>query len=97
MQNKPTEKSVTDIFIRKSQWFNWNRVFVRVKRYNNMVKWLNRDEDSPSDIDVWKIELDDYTLENLRIWLDNGGKLNNKGKGKAVGDEDKKKKKKKKE
>ena len=33
-----------------------------------MVKWLNRDEDSPSDIDMWKIELDDYTLENLRIW-----------------------------
>ena len=45
--------------------------------------------------DMWKIELADYTLENLRIWLDNGGKLNNKGKGKAVGDEDKKKKKKK--
>ena len=22
MQNKPTEKSVTNIFIRKSQWFN---------------------------------------------------------------------------
>ena len=62
-----------------------------------MVKWLNRDEDSPSDIDMWKIELDDYTLENLRIWLDNGGKLNNKRKGKAVGNEDKKKKKKKKE
>ena len=31
MQNKPTEKSVTDIFIGKLQWFNWNRVFVRVK------------------------------------------------------------------
>ena len=31
----------------------------------------------------------------MGIWLDNGGKLNNKGKGKAVGNEDKKKKKKK--
>ena len=31
MQNKPTEKSVTNIFIGKLQWFNWNRVFVRVK------------------------------------------------------------------
>ena len=79
-------------------FFNFLYTFfvIRVKRYDNMVKWLNRDEDSPSDIDVWKIELDDYTLENLRIWLDNGGKLNNKGKGKAVGDEDKKKKKKRK-
>jgi len=62
-----------------------------------MVKWLNRDEDSPNNIDVWKIELDDYALENLKMWVDNGGKLNNKGKGKAGGDEDKKKKKKKKE
>ena len=97
MQTKPTEKSITDIFIGKSQWFHWNKVFVKVKRYDDMVKWLNRDEDSPNNIDVWKIELDDYTLENLKMWVDNGGKLNNKGKGKAGGDEDKKKKKKKKE
>jgi len=97
IQNKPTKKSITDIFIGKSQWFNWNKVFVKVKRYDDMVKWLNRDEDSPNNIDVWKIELDNYTLENLKMWVDNGGKLNNKGKGKAGGDEDKKKKKKKKE
>jgi hypothetical protein len=101
MQNKPTEKSVTDIFIGKSQWFNWNKVFIRVKTYGDMVKWLDRADDSPDDINVWKGELDDYTFENLKTWLDNGGKLFNKGKGKAKfeegGDEDKKKKKKKKE
>jgi hypothetical protein len=95
MRNKPTEKSITDIFIGKSQWFNWNKVFVKVRRYDNMVKWLNGGEDSPDDKDVWKGELDDYTLKNLKTWLDNGGKLVDKGKGKAAGDEDKKKKKKK--
>jgi hypothetical protein len=101
MPKKPTEKTVTDIFIGKSQWFNWNKVFIKVKRYDNMVKWLNRADDSLDDVDVWKGELDDYTLENLKTWLDNGGRLVNKGKGKAKleegGDEDKKKKKKKKE
>jgi hypothetical protein len=97
LRNKATEKSITDIFIGKSQWFNWNKVFIKVRRYDNMVKWLNGGEDSPDDIDVWKGERYDYNLENLKMWLDNGGKLVDKGKGKAGGDEDKKKKKKKKE
>ena len=98
MQKKPTEKSITDIFIGKSQWFNWNKIFVKVKPYDSMVKWLNRDEDALDDMDVWKGELQDYTLENLKTWVDNGGKLvDNKGKGKSGGEEEKKKKKKKKE
>jgi hypothetical protein len=112
MQKKPTEKSITDIFIGKSQWFNWNKVFIifigksqwsnwnkvfiKVKPYDDMVKWLSRAEDSPNDVDVWKGELDDYTLENLKMWMENGGKLVNKGKAKAGGEEEKKKKKKKK-
>ena len=63
-----------------------------------MVKWLNRADDALDDKEVWKGELDDYTLENLKTWLDNGGNLVNKGKGKAKlkkgddGDKDKKKK-----
>src|SRR6202789_1573626 len=98
MKKKPTEKSITDIFIGKSQWFNWNKIFVKVKPYDSMVKWLNRDEDALDDVDVWKGELQDYTLENLKTWVDNGGKLvDNKGKGKSGGEEEKKKKKKKKE
>ena len=95
MLKKPTEKSITDIFIGKSQWFNWNKVFIKVKPYNNMVKWLNGDDDSLNDADVWKCELEDYTLENLKMWVDNGGKLVNKGRGKAGAEGDKKKKKKK--
>ena len=96
MQKKPTEKSITDIFIGKSQWFNWNKVFIKVKPYDDMVKWLNGAEDSLSDMDVWKGELDDYSLDNLKMWVDNGGRLvNNKGKAKAGGEEEEKKKKKK--
>ena len=99
LQTKPTEQTITNIFIGKSQWFNWNKVFIKVKTYNDMIKWLNRDENSKGDVDVWKCELDDYNLENLKMWLDNGGKLvdKGKGKGKAGAEEDKKKKKKKKE
>ena len=89
MQTKPTEKSVTDIFIGKSQWFNWNKVFIKVKQYSDMMKWLNQDEDSLGDVDVWKCELDDYNFKNLKMWLDNGGKLIDKRKGKADADDDK--------
>jgi hypothetical protein len=96
MKKKPTEKSITDIFIGKSQWFNWNKVFVKVKPYNDMVKWLNEADDSLDDKEVWKCEFDDYTLENLKSWVNNGGKLVDKGKAKASGEEEKKKKKKKK-
>ena len=91
MQTKPTEKSVTDIFIGKSQWFNWNKVFIKVKQYSDMMKWLNQDEDSLGDVDVWKCELDDYNFENLKTWLDNGGKLIDKGKGKEDAEDDKRK------
>jgi hypothetical protein len=99
MKKKPTGKSITDIFIGKSQWFNWNKVFIKVKQYDDMVKWLNGADDALDDKDVWKGEVEDYTLETLKLWLDNGGKLVDKGKGKAKagGEEDKKKKKKKKE
>ena len=96
MKKKPTEKSITDIFIGKSQWFNWNKIFIKVKPYDNMVKWLNEADDSLSDKEVWKGEVDDYTLESLKLWVNNGGKLVDKGKAKAGGEEDKKKKKKKK-
>ena len=97
MKKKPTEKSITDIFIGKSQWFNWNKVFIKVKPYDNMIKWLNNANDSLDDKEVWKGEIDDYTLEDLKLWVNNGGKLVDKGKAKASGEEDKKKKKKKKE
>ena len=93
MKKKPTEKSITDIFIGKSQWFNWNKVFFKVKPYDDMIKWLNGDDDSLDDKEVWKCDFDDYTLENLKSRLSNGGKLVDKGKAKA-GDEKKKKKKK---
>ena len=96
MKKKPTEKSITDIFIGKSQWFNWNKVFIKVKPYNDMIKWLNEDDDSLDDKEVWKCDFDDYTLENLKLWLSNGGKLVDKGKAKSSGEEEKKKKKKKK-
>ena len=99
MKKKPTEKSITDIFIGKSQWFNWNKVFIKVKPNDDMVKGLNEADNSLNDKEVWKCELDDYGLKNLKLWVNNGGKLVDKGKGKgkakAGGEEDKKKKKKK--
>lgn len=96
LQKKPTNKTITDIFIGSSQWFNWNKVFIKVKTHGDMVKWLNEADDAPSAVDVWKVEQDEYTLENLKAWLNNGGKLViDKGKAKAEGSEEKKKKKKK--
>ena len=97
MKKKPTEKSITDIFIGKLQWFNWSKVFIKVKPYDDMVKWLNEADNSLNDKEVWKCELDDHSLENLKLWVNNGGKLVDKGKGKAKagGEEDKKQKKKK--
>ena len=83
MKKKPTEKSITDIFIGKSQWFNWNKVFFKVKPYDDMVKWQNEADDSLDDKEVWKGEVGDYTLENLKLWVNNEGKLVDKGKARA--------------
>ena len=52
IKKKSTKKSVTNIFIGKSQWFNWNKVFIKVKPYDNMVKWLNNANDSLDDKEV---------------------------------------------
>jgi hypothetical protein len=86
---------IIEVFIGKSAWHNQKVHFSSVKRhYPDMVSWLNQDvSDMAEDREVWGDYRDKYTLEDLKEFLDLGGKLKrtrgqspnevNKGKGKS--------------
>ena len=46
-----------------------------------MVKWLENEEDKPSDLEAWGAEKGSYTLTDLKKFVDNGT-LAEKEKGK---------------
>jgi len=72
-----SEVLIVEIFISKSAWYNQKNHFAAIKKnFPNMVEWLNQDvtlEDE--DQDVWGESREKYTLEDLREFLDLGGRL----------------------
>ncbi|KIJ93929.1 hypothetical protein K443DRAFT_125432 [Laccaria amethystina LaAM-08-1] len=83
-EKPPSERQVTELFIRKSQWSNvWHPTFSRVSQhFPEMVKLLQGDADSKTAEELWGVEAK-YTLKMLKEWMDRGGKPL-KGKSRAV-------------
>jgi hypothetical protein len=79
---RPVATDLIEIFISKTKWFS------QISQYPQMVLWLEQDENSPSDLEVWGIQKDQYSFPDLHAFLDNGGPKEvevsgSKGKGKA--------------
>ena len=88
---RPKETEVIDLFIGHTQYHQtWKPRFKAVlKDYPEMIKWLGKEEGAGSDLEVWKKLKPNngfYSFSDLKVWIENGGTL-----------EDKKKKKKKEE
>ena len=68
---------IVEVFISKSAWYNQKNNFALVqKHYPGMVEWLDQDiSDQNEDVEVWGEYRDKYTLEDLKEYLDFGGKL----------------------
>ena len=90
----PPKLVAVEVFISKSAWYNQKNAFATVKKsYSSMVEWLNREgSDEDEDREVWGDYREKYTLEDLKEYLDLGGRLErtqrssqspNKGKGKS--------------
>ena len=71
------EVLIVEVFISKSAWYNQKNSFALVqKHYPNMVVWLDQDiSDQDEDEDVWGEYREKYKFEDLKEYLDLGGRL----------------------
>ena len=73
---RPSTTELIEIFLSKSMWFShYKPVFSKVSNYPLMVEWLENEEAKVSDSEVWGVEKANYTLTDLRKFVDNGGTL----------------------
>ena len=72
-----SELLVVEVFISKSAWHKYKGQFSLVKQhYPDMISWLNNElTDEEEDREVWGESRSKYTLEDLKEFLDLGGKL----------------------
>jgi hypothetical protein len=68
---------IIEVFISKSAWYNQKNNFAAIqKNYPDMVAWLEQDmSDEDEDREVWGEHREKYTLEDLKEYLDLGGRL----------------------
>jgi hypothetical protein len=70
-----TENDLWALFIGRSTWYEgWNKTFTKLKDFPKMIKWLNRDEDSQEDLDLWG-KPGTFHFAELALWIENGGTL----------------------
>ena len=68
---------IVEVFISKSAWYNQKNAFTMIKKsYSSMVEWLDCEaSDEDEDQEVWGDYREKYTLEDLKEFLDLGGRL----------------------
>jgi hypothetical protein len=80
---KPSTIDLIEVFVSKSMWFSHYRpAFSKVADYSEMVKWLEDSDDKGTNLEVWGVEKESYSLTDLRKFVDNGTLAEKKGKGK---------------
>jgi hypothetical protein len=72
-----SEVLIIEVFISKSAWYNYKSQFSLVKKYYpDMIQWLNQElTQEDEDQDTWGEYRSKYTLEDLKEFLDLGGRL----------------------
>ena len=83
---KPSVTDLIELFQSKSMWHAHHaKAFSRVVDYPEMVSWLEKQNDAPSNIGLWGFEKAAYHFKDLFAFLEDKateGKLGGKGKGK---------------
>jgi hypothetical protein len=71
------EGLIAEVFISKSAWYKYKNHFSLVKKhYPDMIDWLNQEQTGEEeDKEVWSDYRSKYTLEDLKEFLDLGGRL----------------------
>jgi hypothetical protein len=80
---RPSVTDLIEIFQSKSMWHAHHaKAFSKVADYPEMVLWLEKDKDAPSNIGIWGYEKAVYNFKDLFAYIESKGKLGQKGKGK---------------
>ncbi len=73
---RQTKMNIIELFVSKSFFHShYKCYFPKVAEHEDMVAWLNGDEDRMCDVDVWGVKKNVYTFMDLTLWLENGGTL----------------------
>jgi len=92
---KLTGADLIQLFVSKSFWHSHYRpLFSKVSNHPDMIKWLEGDNDRPSDEVVWGYKKGSYQFKDLKAYLEQHEKKKGKGKGKDEKSEGSSKKKK---
>ena len=79
---RPSATDLIEIFQSKSMWHAHHaKAFSRVSGYPEMVLWLEKDKDAPSDVGLWGYEKSTYNFKDLFAYLEDQDKLGQKRKG----------------
>jgi hypothetical protein len=71
-KKKPVFKEILEVFIPHTTWYEkYNKNFAKVVAYEDMMKWLQRDEDAPSTKELWGFDKEDNKIgfPDLQKWL----------------------------
>lgn len=80
---KLTGVDLIQLFISKSFWHShYKPLFSKVSNHPDMVKWLEGEEDRPSDEVLWGYKKGSYQFKDLKVYLEQNVKKKGKGKGK---------------
>jgi hypothetical protein len=59
------------LFVSKTVWYTYyTKLFPRVARWPNLVKWMENDSEAKSSYDIWGSEKASYSFQDLRQLLD---------------------------
>src|SRR5271170_839732 len=79
---KPLSTDLVEVFQSKSMWHSHHvKAFSQIGDYPEMVSWLNKEVDAPSNMELWGFEKATYVFKDIFTFFDN----KRKGKGKVGG------------
>src|ERR1700676_1763758 len=66
---RPTKTDIIELFVSKSFFHShYKRYFLKVAEHDDMVAWLDDDEDRMNDLDLWGLKKETYTFTDLAAW-----------------------------
>ena len=71
---KPLNEHIIEMMQSKTFWYDYiHKYFGKVGDYPEMVAWLEKDGDVPLNLEVWRVEKERYSFEDLDSYLRSGG------------------------
>jgi hypothetical protein len=67
---KVNSDTLIEVFVSKSVWHaHYSKLFPHVKRFPNLLKWLENGDDAPSSVDIFGVVKAGYSFKDLRVIL----------------------------